>query len=93
MEAIIEIHESWLEDPVCLMNWLHDVISGPSRSGVNDGLFENGPFEKESGYHWQLDASNDWWAEIREDKLVLAWRYPNTVFFDVFVAFVTAWLA
>jgi len=41
---------------------LRDIICGSDTRG---------PFEKESGYRWQLDESNDWWAELRGNLLVV----------------------
>ncbi len=67
MEHKVKIHPNWLnkENEQKLMTRLHQIVSG-------DG---NGPFQKEHGYRWQLDASNDWLAEIKEDELVICYRY------------------
>jgi hypothetical protein len=79
MEATpIKIHPLWAKDETALMKRLHQVISGTS----------DGPFQKDSGYKWQLDASNDWWAELRGDELILACRY-NQAKLEALAAFCT----
>lgn len=67
MEISVKVHHSWLKEEQALMTRLHHILSDS-----NDG-----PFSKDNGYKWQLDASNDWWAEIREDKLIIATRYSK----------------
>lgn len=34
-------------------------------------------FVKESGYKYQLDTSNNWWAGKEGDEFVLAYRYGD----------------
>lgn len=60
-------------------------------NGIVSGS-ENGPFKKDDGYRWMLDGSNDWWAEIRDGKLVLACRYSQEKL-DALVNFVKIWLS
>jgi len=68
---IKNIEKSWVEAEKLLMNRLHRMITCSDNGG------DDGPFEKDSGYKWQLDASNDWWAELRGDTLVIAHRYKQ----------------
>lgn len=71
MEAIINLPKEWrapeLEER--LMKRLHCILRGPSTSDA--------PYQKTSGYKWQLDDSNDWWAQVSEDRsqLTIAYRY------------------
>jgi len=67
MEITVKIHHSWIKDEHALITRLHHILSDS----------DDGPFAKDSGYKWQLDASNNWWAEIKEDKLILATRYSK----------------
>lgn len=68
MEAKVEINPNWTASEPHLMQRLHRIVSG------ND----DGPFSKDYGYRWQLDGSNDWWAEVREGNLlVIANRYSQ----------------
>ena len=85
MKEIIEIHPEWLRDERALMRRLNRIISSGARRG-------NGPFKKKDGYKWQLDGTNDWWAEIEDGKLVLGSRYggPSAI---TLVAFCKAWLS
>jgi hypothetical protein len=61
----INLDPCWLRQEADLFKRLHQIVSG---SG-------DGPFAKEHGYKWQLDASNNWWAELQGNKLVIAHRY------------------
>lgn len=63
----IQIDPNWAKNEETLMKRLHQIVSGTG----------DGPFSKTSGYKWQLDASNDWWAEIREGNLIVAHRYTQ----------------
>ena len=38
-------------------------------------------FQKEHGYRWQLDGSNDWWMDFDEktQEFLLIYRYSNRV--------------
>ena len=81
-ERIIEVNKNWLKEEEALMMRLHCIIS-------NAGL---GPDRKESGYAWQLDSSNDWWAETRGGKLVLAYRYHEDRL-NALADFCEVWLA
>ncbi len=65
MQTIVQIHPSWQKQESHLMRRLHQIVSG-------DG---NGPFAKDSGYPWQLDCSNDWWASLDGTQLTVAHRY------------------
>lgn len=68
MEATIpNIDKNWVEAEDLLMQRLNAMVSGTN----------HGPFSKDSGYKWQLDGSNDWWAELRGDTLVVAHRYKQ----------------
>lgn len=66
MEKKIKISPKIASQEDYIMRRLHGMIRA-------DG---NGPFKKDSGYNYQLDSSNDWWAKIEGNKLVLACRYP-----------------
>jgi hypothetical protein len=79
-EEEIEIGPNWNEED--LMKRLNRIIS-PHDYGL---------FKKDTGYGWQLDSSNDYWAQIRDGKLVLAYRYGPTNRFLAFVQFVKEWL-
>lgn len=63
----IILDPNWLKHEEALMKRLHQIVSGTG----------DGPFSKTSGYAWQLDASNDWWAEINEGRLIIAHRYTQ----------------
>jgi hypothetical protein len=72
MGEVIKIHPMWLEgeeNEKALMKRLHQIISGNG----------DGPFrlkhEASRPHRWQLDSSNDWWAEIQGKDLVLSCRY------------------
>jgi len=73
-KVLINLHPMWLERQrdkeeaeLRLMERLKEIISGTTSGG---------PFDKQGGYKWQIDSSNDWWAEINPDgQLVLAYRY------------------
>lgn len=84
MEESISIHSSWLEKKheEDLMKRLNKIVSGNG----------DGPYKKESGYAWQLDGSDNWWAEVRGDKLILASRYRYEKF-TTFVEFCKVWLS
>lgn len=68
--ARIVLADGW-RDEERVMRRLHQIIDG---SG-------DGPFRRESGYTWQVDCNNDWWAEICQDGddrvLVVACRYRS----------------
>ena len=87
MESQIKIHRNWFkaEYEKVLMTRLHAIIG---RGAPQD----NGPFQRDTGYKWQLDSSNDYWAEVRGDTLVLASRYGGDRH-KTLVAFVEAWFA
>ena len=85
-EATIEINKGWTKDEASiqgLMERLHGIVAG----GTKDG-----PFKKESGYRWQLDGSNDHWADVEDGKLVLAERYSQEKL-DALVNFCKVWLS
>jgi hypothetical protein len=78
MEKTLKLKRNWAkpEEELVLMTRLRNIVS----SGLD------GPFERDDGYKWQLDASNNWWAELRtaeNDKpgektsLVLCARYHD----------------
>lgn len=80
-ETIENIHPSWFEDELALMTRIKQIISGD----------ENGPFEQKTGYKWQLDGSNDWWAEIRgNNKIVIAYRYGESKKFKTIAPYLAA---
>ncbi len=81
-EVMIKVHQKWLEDEEALMWRLKQIISG-------DGY---GPYKKDSGYAWQLDASNDWWAEIRNGTLIVAYRYGESDKFKTLVPYLREYL-
>jgi hypothetical protein len=85
MTAELKIHPHWLkpEAEESLMNRLHAIIAGNKHP-------DNGPFERNTGYKWQLDCSNNFWAEVRGDVLVLACRYDSDRT-KTFVEFVKEW--
>lgn len=60
---------NWDEDAVATR--VVDVIAGHEASKICP------PFKKDSGYRWQLDASNDWWMDIDREtgEYILAYRY------------------
>ena len=79
MEKTLRLKRNWAkgDDEKALMMRLRQIVSGGP----------DGPFEKDDGYKWQLDASNNWWAELRvaeNDKpgektiLVLCARYHGS---------------
>ncbi|OGF25867.1 hypothetical protein A2331_04750 [Candidatus Falkowbacteria bacterium RIFOXYB2_FULL_34_18] len=68
-EAIIDVHPSWLNDEEFLMQRLKEIISGN----------QNEPYKKDEGYDWQLDGSNNWWAQIRSKKLVIAYNTERAI--------------
>lgn len=68
VERVVKVNPVWLDtkqSEESLMKRLCQIISGDS----------NGPTKQNSGYAWKLDGSNDWWAEIKEGKLIIAYRY------------------
>ncbi len=66
MPAKVEnISKCYLRNEEQLMKRLNQMVSG------NDC----GPFKKDSGYQWQLDGSNDWWASIEGNTLIVEHRY------------------
>ena len=61
MIAKVNIHKTWSKDEKstkALMDRLHQIVSGTG----------NGPFKKNSGFAYQLDAANDWFAETKRIK-------------------------
>jgi hypothetical protein len=80
--AVIEnIDGFWLNEEEWLMKRLKQIISGD----------EHGPFRQTDGYDWQLDSSNDWWAELQGKNLVVAYRYGNSDVFTTLIPFLTAY--
>ena len=80
MEKTLRLKRNWAkpQDEQHMMKRLHDIVSGGP----------DGPFEKDDGYKWQLDASNNWWAELRHGAsdppgekhiLVLCARYAQEI--------------
>ena len=54
------------------------------------GEDSQGPFKKDSGYKWQLDPANNYWASVENGKLVIAYRYdPKRL--AVLAAFCELW--
>lgn len=55
-----------------------DVINRVAQivTGTADGIFE-----KDSGYKWSLDSSNDWWMDKDPEtgEFILAYRYGGGV--------------
>ena len=82
MEEVIEVSPGWVKEEEELMKRLNRIIS----------IHTYGLFKKDTGYGWQLDSTNDYWASIRDGKLVLAYRYDDSERFRTLVAFVKAWL-
>jgi len=79
MEKTLRLKRNWAkpDEELVMMTRLRNII-GPGRDG---------PFKKDDGYQWQLDAGNNWWAELRKaenDKpdektiLVLCARYHGS---------------
>lgn len=56
------------EEP--LMRTLHGLLTGRSPRDKEG----HPPFKKGNG-NWQLDSSNDWWAWLEGDTLVIHYRY------------------
>jgi hypothetical protein len=56
----------WTEQMI--MRRLHQIVSGSN----------HGPFKKETGWKWQLDESNDWFAELNGGTLTLIHRYSES---------------
>jgi len=68
VKKTITINKKWLEkEEKEIMRQIRKLIGEKE----NDSL----PFRKESGYDWQLDCGNDWFAEIKKDKLTVVYRY------------------
>ena len=67
------------------MDRLHAIVAGGKHA-------DDGPFQRDSGYKWQLDSSNDYWAEVQGGTLVLVSRYGGDKH-KTLVAFVKAWLS
>jgi len=78
IEESIEVHREWLKFEDSLMTRIKEILSGSEIPG---------PFKHDSGYSWQLDATNDWFAEVRDGKLIIAYRYGSTPKFKTFVAY------
>ncbi len=78
--AFIPLAPGWAkpEMEATLMHWITSMLRPPRTraSGLDWGRPE-GPFgPRDTGYRWQLDGSNDWWAQITlEGELILAARY------------------
>jgi|GEM_PF-5916302 len=52
---------------------LEELIKRLARLICNDDKHVS---ERDSGYRWQLDDSNDWWADIEaNNKIIIAYRY------------------
>jgi hypothetical protein len=73
LEKNIKLHKNWInieeEELIQLV--------------CNNVALEQHPvaIRKESGYKWQLGASNNWWAEVRVDLLIIAHRHGDNDFF------------
>lgn len=89
IELQIPISKGWLAEEEALMKRAADHVVG------REDHFS--PERQVSGYDWQLDSNNDWWAEFDLEKrhqdgeavLVLAYRYGR----DEFMEPLRAWLA
>lgn len=64
----IAIHRSWLEGEEGITRELMTRVAG-----VVSGF--PAPQHQKFGYDWALDGTNDWWAEVRDGKLTVAYRY------------------
>ena len=88
MDRTIKLNQYWLkpEHEEALMKRIKGIVSGP---------FGHGPYKKPDGYAWQLDDSNDWWAEVVQEgdgrQLRLATRYSQAKL-DAAVAFIKVFL-
>jgi len=51
------------------------------------------PFSKDSGYKWQLNASNDWWMGVDQEtgEYILAGRYASQKLMDA-LKVLTEWI-
>jgi hypothetical protein len=74
MKKHIKLGRRWKDYHKHIIQRLHDIVSGVPKDG---------PFEKDSGYHWMLDSSNNWWADFEGETLVLAARYEYQPFEEV----------
>jgi hypothetical protein len=59
LEREFRLSSDWFDCEQYLMKRLEQIVSGHG----------DGPFKKDSGYKWQLDSSNNWWANIRKYPL------------------------
>ncbi len=76
----IPLSKAWAtpEMEATLMRWLTCMLRPPRLCQGNTLALHDGPFgPRDTGYRWQLDGSNDWWAEVKGDTLVLACRYER----------------
>ena len=63
------------------LGWTDDAEIADRLHQIVDGTGD-GPFLQKSGYQWQLDSANNWWADVREAgvegrSLVVAHRYGH----------------
>ena len=70
MEIKVKVHRHWKESEV--ITRLKAILSADP----------HGPFKQNSGYDYQMDSGNDWWAEIRNGPalsryLIVAHRYKS----------------
>ncbi len=65
-EIDVDVHRSWLDHEEQLVRRVADVVAGSERAR---------PQRQEQGYAWSLEAGNDWKAEVRDGRLVVAYRY------------------
>ena len=83
-EKMITLRKSWLkpDQEEKLMKRLTQIISGDLK----------GPYKKDDGgYGWQLDGSNNWWAKIRDNKLLVTTRYgKNNKKFETLIPYLEA---
>lgn len=87
-ELKIPIDKGWLKEEEALMKRIADHVVG------REDHFS--PERQDSGYNWQLDSHNDWWAEFDLEKrqddealLVLAYRYGREEFMEPLRAWLT----
>lgn len=62
-------------------NWSEEEVAQKVATviGGADTLKICPPFRKESGYRWQLDATNDWWMDTDPEtgEYILVYRYAS----------------
>jgi hypothetical protein len=68
MELKFQVKSNWSEEQIA--NRLAQIV------GLTEGC---PPFTKDSGYRWQLNASNNWWMDYDPEKreVTLAYRYDH----------------